>query len=329
MKGAESFHDIEKFSGSRFENCQLGKQTEGKMVRLEAEAYDVSLVLSGDVDAEKLASLIGRFEKTAEHFERKGNREWAYAKNGEGGEHYAKARDAYERAERNRQKADTLKEMLSAEFQDNSMEGDDEKFFYELKEDSENDEYKWEKLTEKEKKQFMPEILDPEAEYDFPEFDFDDKGLKRALEYFARPDWNELCVEDKKRIVSSYVGELTIGLDISKMPKTEIRQMPEICCGAYSEKGNKIYINSKLLDEPEMLAYTIAHEMRHAYQYERAKKGETHLDKLYGLNFENYIRPVRDESGNWIGVNEYKNQLVEAEANAFAERITGTMEEMK
>ena len=41
----------------------------------------------------------------------------------------------------------------------------------------------------------MSEILDPEAEYDFPEFDFDDKGLKRALEYFARPDWNALCVD--------------------------------------------------------------------------------------------------------------------------------------
>ena len=66
--------------------------------------------------------------------------------------------------------------------------------------------------------------------------------------------------------------------------------------------------------------------MRHAYQYERAKKGETHLDKLYGLSFENYIRPIKDETGKWINVIEYKNQLVEAEANAFAEKITDMME---
>lgn len=54
-------------------------------------------------------SLISRFENTAEHFQKKGDREWAYAKNGQGGEHYAKAKDAYERAERNRNKADELR----------------------------------------------------------------------------------------------------------------------------------------------------------------------------------------------------------------------------
>lgn len=54
-------------------------------------------------------SLIKRFESTANTYEQKGKREWAYAKNGQGEEHYAKARDAFERAERNRDKADALK----------------------------------------------------------------------------------------------------------------------------------------------------------------------------------------------------------------------------
>lgn len=52
---------------------------------------------------------IKRFESTADTYERKGNREWAYAKNGKGDEHYAKARDAYDRAKRNRDKADCLR----------------------------------------------------------------------------------------------------------------------------------------------------------------------------------------------------------------------------
>jgi len=54
-------------------------------------------------------SLISRFNKTADRFEAKGKREWAYAKNGQGGEHFAKAKDAFDRAERNREKADSLR----------------------------------------------------------------------------------------------------------------------------------------------------------------------------------------------------------------------------
>ncbi len=55
-------------------------------------------------------TLIKRFESTAETYEKKGKREWAYAKNGYGGEHFAKARDAFERAKRNREKAQSLKD---------------------------------------------------------------------------------------------------------------------------------------------------------------------------------------------------------------------------
>lgn len=58
--------------------------------------------------AQSKESLKKRYESTAETFEKKGKREWAYAKNNEGGEHYAKARDAFERAERNRKKAKEL-----------------------------------------------------------------------------------------------------------------------------------------------------------------------------------------------------------------------------
>lgn len=58
--------------------------------------------------AQSKDSLKKRYESTADTFEEKGKREWAYAKNGMGGEHYAKARDAFDRAERNRKKAKDL-----------------------------------------------------------------------------------------------------------------------------------------------------------------------------------------------------------------------------
>lgn len=49
-----------------------------------------------------------RYESTAETFEKIGKREWAYAKNDMGGEHYAKAKDAFDRAAKNRNKANNL-----------------------------------------------------------------------------------------------------------------------------------------------------------------------------------------------------------------------------
>ena len=55
-------------------------------------------------------TLIKRFESTADTYEKNGKREWAYAKNGQGGEHYAKARDAFDLAKRNRDKAQKLKD---------------------------------------------------------------------------------------------------------------------------------------------------------------------------------------------------------------------------
>ena len=58
----------------------------------------------------KKETLIKRIESTAETYEKKGKREWAYAKNDMGGEHYAKAREAFERAKRNREKAEKLKQ---------------------------------------------------------------------------------------------------------------------------------------------------------------------------------------------------------------------------
>ena len=41
-------------------------------------------------------TLIKRYESTADTYQEKGDREWAYAKNDLGDEHYGKAKKAYE-----------------------------------------------------------------------------------------------------------------------------------------------------------------------------------------------------------------------------------------
>ena len=51
-------------------------------------------------------TLIKKYESTADTYQEKGNREWAYAKNDLGDEHYGKAK----KARINREKAEKLRE---------------------------------------------------------------------------------------------------------------------------------------------------------------------------------------------------------------------------
>lgn len=59
--------------------------------------------------ADSRETKLKRFESTAKTYEEKGKREWAYAKNGKGGEHYQYAKDAFNRAEKFRSMAEKLK----------------------------------------------------------------------------------------------------------------------------------------------------------------------------------------------------------------------------
>lgn len=49
------------------------------------------------------------YEKVAETFEKKAAREWAKAKNGEGGHHYQSSRDSYSTAQKAREAAQNTK----------------------------------------------------------------------------------------------------------------------------------------------------------------------------------------------------------------------------
>ena len=59
-------------------------------------------------------TLIKRFEATAATYKEKGKREWAYAKNDLGDFHFGIAKDAFNRAKRNQEKADALKKSLAS-----------------------------------------------------------------------------------------------------------------------------------------------------------------------------------------------------------------------
>ncbi len=55
-----------------------------------------------------IGTLIKKYMSTADTYQKKGAKEWAKAKNGDGGEHYQRAKQAYETARVCREKAEQL-----------------------------------------------------------------------------------------------------------------------------------------------------------------------------------------------------------------------------
>lgn len=152
-------------------------------------------------------------------------------------------------------------------------------------------------------------------------FDFDIERFQNLLEKFEYEQWNFFSVEQKQEIIKELVGEIADALDIENIPEIRFYEAEAYDCGAFIPKENIIKVNVNIFDDSYELLNTIAHETRHAFQFERAMKLENYEDLLYACNFDNYIAPIITEEG-CINFNEYQDQLIEAEARAFANLFT-------
>ena len=157
-----------------------------------------------------------------------------------------------------------------------------------------------------------------EFTFDFP---FDDEVTK-ALTRFDADEWSNLTVKERLSAIEAFAELIGSKLGLEKKPAIAVFEGPENELGAYVQGENRIEINQALLEDPDALINTVAHEMRHAYQYERAQSPETWMDVLYAVNFDNYITPIQDKEGYYINFEDYQDQLVEAEARAFAKMFT-------
>ena len=108
-----------------------------------------------------------------------------------------------------------------------------------------------------------------------------------------------------------FVELLAAKLGLEEIPEIVLFDGPEHLLGTFVEGKGEVEINQALMDNPKALVNTLAHEMRHAYQYEHAMNPQCWTDILYRINFDNYITPE-------MSFEDYQDQLVEAEARAFA-----------
>lgn len=155
------------------------------------------------------------------------------------------------------------------------------------------------------------------------QFDFEvDKGLQSILEQFDSPEWSNYSDDEKLGIIEQFVTALADRLGINDVPEIAFFEGAATSLGAFSPADNCVKINANLLNHPQVLKEVIPHEMRHAYQHQRADIQETWMDLLYFINFDNYISPIRLSDSTCLYFTDYQGQLVEAEARAFANLFT-------
>lgn len=161
------------------------------------------------------------------------------------------------------------------------------------------------------------EVYEGLESYDFDGINVSDnpERLDASLGSFEAGVWENLTMDEQKNAMNGlaeYVEEV-IGFD--NPPEIVYYNNPEDGdYGGYSAETNTLEINEHMLYQNEEAADTVAHELWHAYQQQRAENPCSTKDYLYQYGFENYVYPEDDFTG-------YQDQLVEAEARAFAQQF--------
>lgn len=155
------------------------------------------------------------------------------------------------------------------------------------------------------------------------DFTFSDKILN-LLDNFRQEKWDSLDDHELVSFINEPAKAIGEELGLDRIPIINISECDD-AYGYYDPKNNSITLNNMLLSDPIELVDTIAHELRHAYQYMRADILDTREDALYKVNFENYITPIPLPEGGWLNFLDYYNQYVEVDARAFADKFTEAM----
>ena len=179
----------------------------------------------------------------------------------------------------------------------------------------------WDKQFESVPEISMNDILN-RSEEEFS-FDYDLSGMREILDKFGEETWADLSEDERMVIVEQVVSKIAEILGLNEIPKVMYFEDDPSNCGRYYSGLNILGINVCELSDPKELIDTVAHELRHAYQEQRALNPETEMDYKYLTNLSNYISPLFTENGDCILFTDYQDQLIEAEARAFANLFGG------
>jgi len=162
-------------------------------------------------------------------------------------------------------------------------------------------------------------------EYDFDDRDYNQnpEHLNSLLDGFTENNWANMDLDGQKEQITGLFDYVNDVLGLENPPNIEYYNEPEQGnYGGYNPSTNTLSINEYMLYDSNEAADTVAHELWHAYQHERASNPQSPKDFQYQFGFDNYIRPSDDFDG-------YQSQLVEAEARAFADQFKGALAQIR
>ena len=168
-------------------------------------------------------------------------------------------------------------------------------------------------------------VFDGLNEYDFDGKDFnqDSEQLQTLLDGFSEDNWSDMELEGQKEQITGLFDYVNNVLNLENPPTIEYyNEAEQGNYGGYNPATNTLSINEYMLYDSNEAADTVAHELWHAYQHERASNPQSPKDFQYQVGFDNYIRPCDDFDG-------YQSQLVEAEARAFADQFKGAIVQIR
>ena len=153
--------------------------------------------------------------------------------------------------------------------------------------------------------------------YDFQGVDCmeDVERLDSNLKNFTKENWEKLDIDEQKEKVTDLAQYIVDVTGLENPPRIEFyNNDKEGDYGGFNRLTNTLSINEHMLYQNDEAADTVAHELWHALQYQRASNPKTKLDAMYAENFNDYISYNEDFEG-------YQSQLLESEARAFAQQI--------
>ncbi len=175
----------------------------------------------------------------------------------------------------------------------------------------------WNQMFFEPKDVSITDILDHyEDEFTFDDFDVSD--MNELLDKFKPDTWNEFTTDKKVELVNKLVEVISDKLRLENAPEVLYYEDDPSSRGVYYDSFDVLGLNECLLEDSEQLVVTTAHELRHAFQHQRAESPQNYEDFLYRINLANYISPMFNKDGECILYTDYACQFVEAEARAFS-----------
>jgi len=161
-------------------------------------------------------------------------------------------------------------------------------------------------------------VFDGLDEYDFDGINVNQNSeqLNYLLDGFQEDNWSNLDLDGQKEKILGLYDYVSERIGLESPPSIEYYQGEQGEYGGYNPTTNTLSINETMLHEADEASDTVAHELWHAYQHERAFNPQSPKDFQYQFGFDNYIRPGDD-------FDAYQSQLVESEARAFADQFRG------